>query len=149
MAIGSEQEAEKDESDGEEGNGEDKAEKSEEVATDHEADEDQEGVEIEVRAKEFGGEVVAFDRLYENKDEEQGEELGECCAIEGEEGEGESETGEGAKVGNEVEEAGEKTEREGERNLEKKEARGIENPHNEGDEELAPDVGREDSVDLM
>ena len=69
--------------------------------------------------------------------------------IEGEEGEGESKTREGAKVGNEVEEAGKKTEREGERDLEKKEARGIENPHNEGDEELAPDVGREDSVDLM
>jgi len=149
LAIGSEEEAEKDERDGEKGDGQDKAEKSEEIATDHQADEDQEGVEIEVRAEEFGGEVVAFDRLDENKDEEQGEELREARAVEGEKGEGESETREGAKVGDKVKEAGENAKSEVERDLEKEEADGIEKAHGKGNQKLVTDKGRKDDIDLM
>lgn len=48
MAIGSEEKAEKHEGRGKEGDRKDKAEKAKEIAADHQADEDQEGVEIEM-----------------------------------------------------------------------------------------------------
>jgi hypothetical protein len=149
LAIGSEEKAEKDEGGGKERDGKDKAEKSKEVATNHQADEDQEGVEIEMRAKKFGREVVAFDRLDQSKDKEQGEELREAGAIEGEKGEGEPETRESTKVGDKVEDAGENAEREGKRDLEKEEAHSIEEAHRKGDQKLVSNVGRKDDIDLM
>jgi len=149
LAIGSEKKAEKDAGRRKEGDGQDKAEKAKEIATDHQADEDQEGVEIEVRAEEFGGEVVAFDRLDQSKDKEQGEELRKTRAIEGEKGEGESETRGSAKVGDEVKEAGENAEGEGERDLEKEEAHSIEEAHRKSDQKLVSNVGRKDDIDLM
>ena len=139
--IGREEKAEKDKGNGKEGDRKNEAEETKEVATDHQADEDQERVEIEVGAEKFRGEVVAFDRLDQNKDKEQGEELWEARAVEGEEGEREEETGEGAEVGDEVEEAREKAESEGKRDLKKEEASGIENAHGKGDQKLASNIG--------
>ena len=61
MAVGSKEETEEDKGGGEKRDGEDNAEESKEVAANHQANENKEGVEIEMRAEKFWGQVVAFD----------------------------------------------------------------------------------------
>src|SRR5262249_32947904 len=122
------------------GHGQDDSENAEKAAADHQSDQHPHWMEIEASSEEFGRQVISFDVLNDDENNDDAQYASHSSSIQGHERKRKSQPSKSAQVGNEVEQSRKQADREGERHARYRKPDHVQDSHHQRDHQLVSHI---------